>query len=128
MIVRYMSPLRVEMIDDNDNWQLIEPFAASVFVPEVKDSYRIITVPAGFKTDFASVPRLPCVYLLMGNKAHKAAVLHDYLYSVGGSEADRVYADEVLKTAAILDGVEPAKAVAMWAAVRKFGESHWAKA
>ena len=39
-----------------------------------------ITVPTGFFTDFASVPRMPFVFLLFGDVAHEAAVIHDYLY------------------------------------------------
>ena len=42
---------------------------------------QVINVPAGFVTDFASVPRfLPIMYALCGNKVHEAAVIHDYLY------------------------------------------------
>jgi len=39
-----------------------------------------IEVPSRFETDFASVPRLPVIYLLWGDRAHREAVLHDYLY------------------------------------------------
>lgn len=39
-----------------------------------------VEIPAGFETDLASVPRLPFVYLLWGDRAHREAVLHDYLY------------------------------------------------
>jgi len=39
-----------------------------------------IEVPIRFETDFASVPRLPVIYLLWGDRAHREAVLHDYLY------------------------------------------------
>jgi hypothetical protein len=40
---------------------------------------RTWTVPAGYITDFASVPRLPLMYWLTGDTAHMSAVLHDYL-------------------------------------------------
>lgn len=39
-----------------------------------------IVVPAGFQTDLASVPRLPIVYGIWGDRAHREAVLHDYAY------------------------------------------------
>jgi hypothetical protein len=39
----------------------------------------LIVVPAGFVTDFASVPRLPLMYWLFGDTAHASAVVHDYL-------------------------------------------------
>lgn len=39
-----------------------------------------ITVPGGFNTDLASVPRIPIVFMLFGNRSHHEAVIHDYLY------------------------------------------------
>lgn len=39
-----------------------------------------IEVPKGFITDLASVPKVPLVYEVWGNKAHHEAVIHDYLY------------------------------------------------
>ena len=39
-----------------------------------------ITVPIKFHTDFASVPRIPIIYELYGNRAHREAVIHDYLF------------------------------------------------
>jgi len=40
----------------------------------------LIVVPSGFRCDFASVPRLPIVYALWGNRAHREGVIHDYLF------------------------------------------------
>lgn len=51
-------------------------------------------VPAGFVTDFASVPRIPVVYMVFGNRAHREAVVHDYLYQthlVKKTTADRIF-------------------------------------
>lgn len=42
-----------------------------------------VETPAGFETDFASVPRLPIIYTIWGDRAHREAVLHDYLYRKG---------------------------------------------
>jgi hypothetical protein len=42
----------------------------------------LLIVPAGYETDFASVPRAPLVYWLTGDTAHASAVVHDYLCSV----------------------------------------------
>lgn len=55
---------------------------------------RIITVPAGFTTDFASVPRLLMVYALFGDVGHASATVHDYLLVTGvirRSLADKVF-------------------------------------
>uniref|UniRef100_A0A6H1ZPY4 DUF1353 domain-containing protein n=1 Tax=viral metagenome TaxID=1070528 RepID=A0A6H1ZPY4_9ZZZZ len=35
-----------------------------------------------FETDFASVPRVPLFYAMWGDRAHREAVLHDYLYRI----------------------------------------------
>lgn len=44
--------------------------------------HGLVIVPAGFVTDFASVPRLPLAYWLTGDTAHASAVVHDYLCRV----------------------------------------------
>jgi len=55
----------------------------------------LITVPAGFETDYASVPRLPLMWLIAGDVAHEAAVLHDFLYRIHSlPDVDRKQADE----------------------------------
>lgn len=41
-----------------------------------------ICVPVGFQSDEASVPRLPIIYTLYGDKAHREGVLHDMLYRI----------------------------------------------
>lgn len=55
---------------------------------------RVFTIPAGFSTDFASVPR-PFVWLLPKYGVYtRAAILHDYLVvekPVSAVEADRLF-------------------------------------
>lgn len=41
-----------------------------------------IIVPEGFETDFASVPRIPIIYAMFGDRAHREAVLHDAMYRI----------------------------------------------
>jgi hypothetical protein len=41
--------------------------------------HGIFVVPAGFVTDYASVPRVPFAFWLTGDTAHASAVVHDYL-------------------------------------------------
>jgi hypothetical protein len=78
-----------------------------------------VTVPAGFETDFASVPRLPFVYLLTGGTARKAAVVHDFLYHKSGVSRDD--ADAVFLEAMEVSGVSEWRAKLMYAGVRAFG-------
>lgn len=86
----------------------------------------IITVPAGFKTDLASVPRLPIVYWLAGGTSNKAAVVHDYLYTTGLVPRD--VADAVLREASGCIGVPAWRRWIMWAGVRVGGGSHYTAA
>lgn len=77
---------------------------------------RMVTVPSGFITDFASVPRIPVAYLAAGGCANAAAVVHDWLYTT--HEVDRATADAVFREA-VLAGGDPAwRAWLMWAGVR----------
>lgn len=55
-----------------------------------------IRVPAGYCTDFASVPRLPVVYWAAGGRATLPSIVHDYIYDarpegVSRRQADRVF-------------------------------------
>ena len=50
-----------------------------------------IIIPKGFVTDFASVPRIPIIYMLFGDRAHHESVPHDFLYQT--HQAD-VYTNE----------------------------------
>lgn len=103
-------------------WKLLAPL---VYVSDLLG--KTITVPAGFVTDFASVPRLPLTYLLAGDKAHEAAVVHDYLYTthaVNGEAVTRAQADAVFREAiSALKGRAPG--FLMWLAVRVGGSGAW---
>src|SRR3990167_4869859 len=122
--------VRFHHLPEGVRWQLTAPFVVIVN-PGLPDQ-RIIRVPAGFFTDFASVPHLPFVYLAYANKAHLAALVHDHLYSEGGTEDDRAYADSVFLQG-MLDTLVPDDnnslteddARAMYAAVRSFGAKHF---
>lgn len=115
-----MSPLRVEKIGQDGSraiWRLLEPLTY-----ESPRLGRTLSVPAGFVTDFASVPRLPLTFLLAGDKAHEAAVLHDWLYTT--HETDRATADAVFRDA-IREQNSAITAGLMWAAVRLGGARAW---
>lgn len=111
-------------------WELLAPFV--VIVNPYADDQRIIRAQAGFMTDFATVPRLPLIYLAYGNKAHLPAIPHDLLYTEGGTEADREFADLVFLHG-MLGTVVPSgdnsltedDAYAMYRAVRSFGAQHF---
>jgi hypothetical protein len=123
-----MAPIVVDRVDvltrlelaptTDGEWVLTEPLRAAVHFKG--GAWVILTVPEGFPTDLASVPRLPVLFLLFGGKARVPAVLHDYLYEQG---ADREYADAVF-LAAMKD--EPGwRRFLMWAGVRLGGWAYY---
>jgi hypothetical protein len=75
-MAKFCTELDCRLEDDDSIWRL-----DSELVFE-SDKLGIITVPKGFQTDFASVPRVPIAYTLFGDKAHREAVIHDYLYRI----------------------------------------------
>lgn len=116
----FLTKLCLENADDTDDgeWVVALPLRYRSDVAK-----RMIVVPAGFKTDLASVPRLPVIYLMTGNTSSAAAVVHDYLYS--SHIVKRSVADAVLREASKVTGVPAWRRWTMWAAVRCFGGSRW---
>lgn len=76
----FTTELKVKPLPDGRKWELLEEF--SYYLGDL-DSGMYITVPRGFVTDFASVPRIFWIILPPWGKYGKAAVLHDYLYQQG---------------------------------------------
>lgn len=83
----------------------------------------LVTVPAGFVTDYASVPRAPLTYWLFGGVGDEAAVVHDFLYEKG--LVPRNVADEVYAEALAACAVPAWRRGPMWAAVRLFGAGRY---
>ena len=80
------------------------------------------TVPAGFKTDFASTPR--AVWWLCPPSTGKyvyGAVCHDFWYRTADVEMTRLRADELFLEIMKNSGVGVIKRNAMYKAVRLFG-------
>lgn len=117
MKVEFLTKLRTEDVDDGTG-VLTDPLVALL-----DDEVRI-TVPRGFKTDYASVPRIPLAYLLAGGIARRASVLHDYLYA---KQVDREWADNVFLGAMEADGVAWWRRKLMYQAVRMFGGGPYAE-
>lgn len=117
---RFLDKLQVEnahTLDDGE-WALT---AVLRFLSVVAN--RIFTVPVGFVTNYASVPRLPLAYWICGGIANEAAALHDYLYT--SHIVSRRMADAVLLEAMKVTGVNLPRRYLMWTGVRLFGWSHW---
>ena len=114
MNVVFLSLLLRDYVDESRD-RLIANFS-------VRHGQRVITVPAGFVTDYDSVPRLPFMYWILGGKRHKAAVVHDYLYSEKCSAMlalrGRAWADQAYRDILRAEGVGPVVAGIMYAGVR----------
>lgn len=123
-------PLRVEFHSEpgisprgrGDDWVLLTDWTFRVASAE--GELLTLTVPAGFVTDLASVPRIPGAYLLFGNRARRAAILHDWLYT---ERYPRDWADAVFH-AAMQHEVNAPAAYAMWLAVRVGGAAYYREA
>lgn len=106
----FLSPLRVELVcpwssDGTGQWQLTRTFSYYSALLQ-----RVVDVPLGFSTDFATVPKLPLVYLVHGGRYARPAVVHDFLCRQGYILRNR--ADRVFLEAMRVENAEELKALA----------------
>lgn len=115
----FISEFDSRYVGQRDGRPAFRLLAPLVFRSSVLE--RQVTVPEGFVTDLASVPRWVVAYLIAGGKAVRAAVVHDYLYDTG--QVEREQADAVFREAMDIekDPEESWLRWAMWAAVRAGG-------
>src|SRR4051812_41087956 len=111
----FTGPVVVEEIDEPDagrRWRVGEPLTY--------DGHRErFVIPAGFHTDFASVPRLFVWLVPRYGRYTKAVILHDYLWSKARrGEVPFVDADGILRRTMRELGVAFLRRWLMWAAVR----------
>ncbi len=117
----FTQPLVVSPLEDGRNWKLIKEFSYYV---DRKDG-EVIKVPAGFITDFASVPRLFWNIFPPYGRWGKAAVVHDWCYKTQlypRKKCDRVF----LQGMKVL-GVCWWRRKVMYRAVRLFGAKAYRK-
>ncbi len=87
------------------------------------DKYQGVEVPAGFVTDFASIPRLFWSLLRPDGEYAYAAVIHDYLYWT--QTRSREEADGILLLAMKDFDVAETTATAIYEAIRIGGGKAW---
>ena len=113
------NTLDVRVLPSGRIFKLIKPF-------NVETSFGLkITVPVGFETDFASVPRIFWRIVPPWGKYSPAAVVHDFLYS--SKIVDRKKADNIFLELMEHLGVSKWKRSVMYRAVRSFGSFYWNK-
>jgi hypothetical protein len=118
IIPGFTDRLQVEQVDAS-HWRLLRAFSYDSAIAKAR-----IIVPAGFVTDFASVPRLPLVFLVVGDMAQAAAVIHDWLYTTGIFA--KAIADNVFYEAMRASGIDLFHAKMMYWGVAYGGGSAWA--
>lgn len=87
-----------------------------------------ITVPTGFRTDLASIPRIleAIPDLDVNGRSRRPGVLHDWLYG-GARWIGKAAADALLYRALISEGMDERGATAIYEGVHLFGAQAWAE-
>lgn len=134
----FESPLILEEYTNENEWVVHKTLRCVIVVDSV--TYRL-AVPRHFITDLASIPTL--IQLVPGFKINgvtrKAGVLHDFLYSSGGSVSatkvstnevvtlnlSRESADLILRRACMWCGLEYNRSQLIYLAVRSAGFKYW---
>ena len=114
----FLDPLCVQEIDDS-----VFEVCSHDFCYQSDVAKRIFTVPVGFYTDFASVPRLGILYAMLGDTAHEPAVVHDWLYYT--QIVSRETADNILFEAMGVIGMPWWRRYPIWWGVRVGGWYAW---
>ena len=120
---RFVTTLKTDQTDRR-TYKLLDDLVLA------DDDQRVITVPAGFVTDFASIQVLHNAFLfvlfaLVSGYGNYAATVHDFLYS--GGQVSRKEADAVLYRALRAEGVARWRAYLFWLGVRIGGAKHYTK-
>lgn len=118
---QFTTPFKGELIGKN-KWKTIESFEYHI---GTYPSNEVIKVPAGFVTDFASVPRIFWSIISPVDNHGKAAVIHDYCYQYG--IYSRKKSDLIFKEGMKVLGTSKLKRYLMYKAVRLFAWSTWNK-
>ena len=113
------EPAQLERIRGSDQWRVVNDFTV------VLDDGRSITVPHGFITDKASVPRAVWWLIPRDDKyIVDGALIHDNLYlhqKIEGHWISRLEADKILRDIAKHVGMGWLKRKAVYRAVRLGG-------
>ena len=109
--------LQLTKITGTKKWKV-----AKEFYYQVDGEYEY-SVPKGFETDLASTPRVMWAMFPKSGIYTEAAVIHDYLYSVGVTK--RKVCDQIFKEALRYCGVGPIRTSLMYRAVRLGGSSSY---
>ena len=94
---------------------------------------RVFSIPEGYRTDFASVPRWLWSLVPPHGKMANASVVHDFVYDNRvleqelGPKKARLLADATILWHCVMDGVPTFQAITFFLMVRMFGRKWWVK-
>ncbi|EAU9419174.1 DUF1353 domain-containing protein [Salmonella enterica] len=117
---KFTPPAILEMLE-HYRWRVYEPF--EFYLSD--DNSDVISVPAGFITDLATIPRIFWTLLPPDGKYAKAAIIHDYLYA--NALRTKMEADLIFLDGMTVLGVPRWKRTVMYLAVRWFGRGMYGK-
>lgn len=103
---------------DNRNWVLLVPMRYKIG----ESSYAIV-VPAGFVTDYASIPKRLWSLYPPHDQYSRAAVIHDYLY--WSQRCTREQADKLFLIAMSESEVSTRDRYVVYGTVQLLGQSSW---
>jgi hypothetical protein len=111
--------LDVRLIRDDvrEVWELLAPFAYKTH------NGVLITVDKGFQTDFMSIPRIPLVYDILGNRGRRLGVVHDWVYKT--AMFPRKVCDDLVFEMGRECGFSHAEMWEIYVAVRMCGAPHY---
>lgn len=118
----FLSDLELIAEPQPDKWRL---GSSLVWMDK---TYGKLTVPQGFVTDLASIPRIlrNLPFLDPNGQSRRPAVIHDWLYdTAAGRRYGKDFADAFLRSALLAEGAHAATAGAFYWAVHLFGGPSW---
>lgn len=127
MKISYRNNLVLTPAHNGHRFELTSPFI--IYIGN-KDLHIDLTIPAGFWTDFASIPKAIQNILSPLDSHLRAAVLHDYLYYkqvLNYKPITRAFADKLFLDGMKTCGTGKIKRYTMYYAVRSFGWITWNK-
>ncbi len=122
----FTKPLILKFLDKAEEGKWFELAEEFEFYYDWSDYRQSYTVPEGFKTDFASIPKVFRAVLSPIGLHGKAAVLHDYLCEYGYITRKKV--DQIFLEAMKVLGVGWLRRTVMYGGVRAFSIVTRAKA
>ena len=112
LMAKFINIPPLDIADKPEHWILTEPciYQSDIWSPK-------ITAPAGFVTDLSSIPRLFRILIIKNGRHRPAAIIHDYLCTLG-LDFSRVTADKIFLEAMKLRQVPRLRRRLMYWAVR----------